>query len=108
VRAWFGNLRRPASDIRVVTYNVQGGNALTSTAVGMIHLWEADILVFQECGGTLRAEIEALASSLSGSPDGSWSGDTRSGLCILSRFPIHGVEEMERPSTRKARPPSPV
>ena len=92
----------PASDIRVVTYNVQGGNALTSTAVGMIHLWEADILVFQECGGALRAEIEALAGSLSGSPDGSWSGDTRAGLCILSRFPIQGVEEMERTALRAA------
>jgi vancomycin resistance protein VanJ len=96
----------PATDVRVVTYNVQGGSGLSATASGMAHLWEADILLFQECGGTLRAEIQALTGSPEGFTDASgpplWFGDTRASLCILSRFPIHQVEEMERTALRAA------
>jgi len=96
----------PATDVRVVTYNVQGGSGLSTSAAGMAHLWDADILLFQECGGTLRAEIQALTGSPDGLTDASvlplWFGDTRASLCILSRFSIHQVEEMEREALRAA------
>jgi vancomycin resistance protein VanJ len=105
---WRGVITRPepGSDIRIVTYNVQGGQSLSSTAVGMAHLWEADILLFQECGGALRSEIAGLTGPAPGATDvpplPAWHGDTRSGLCILSRFPIQEVEEMEREVLRAA------
>lgn len=105
---WRGLFTRPdaASDIRVVTFNVQGGTALASTAVGMVQLWDADILIFQECGGALRSEINALADPPQGPTDylplPSWSADVRATLCVLSRFPIHEVEEMERAALRAA------
>ena len=72
----------------------------------MAQLWEADILLFQECRGALRSEIEGMAGSPEGATDASlrpsWAVDTRATLCVLSRFPIEEVEEMERTALRAA------
>ncbi len=105
---WRGLLAQPdpVTDLRVVTYNVEGGSRLATTAAGMAQRWEADILLFQECGGILRDEIQELIREPPGPPDASapplWYGDSRASLCVLSRLPIHEVEEMERTALRAA------
>lgn len=113
----------PTADIRIVTYNVAGGEGLASTAAGMAQRWDAHLLLFQECGGQLKDQIRDTARptmdphdrdseasmhdhAASGGAEGferpTWFGDVRARLCILSRFPIRTVEEMDRAALEAA------
>lgn len=102
----------PSRDLTVVSYNVGGGRHLSTSAFGMVERWDADLLLFQECGGVLREEILARAAppldreeegtdvlaALGMARQPGWYADHRpgTGLCILSRLPILTVEDMER------------
>ncbi|MFW5904585.1 MAG: endonuclease/exonuclease/phosphatase family protein [bacterium] len=110
----------PDRDLRVVTYNVAGGSGLASTAAGMAQRWNADVLLFQECGGSVREEVRELAGPAGEGRGGGtgggrpgvepwlgaglagWSGDVRAQLCALSRFPILEVDEMDRSALEAA------
>ncbi len=51
--------------------------------------WQADIVAFQECGGSFAGILREIPG---------WHFDARSGLCLLSRFEILEIMEMERES----------
>lgn len=51
--------------------------------------WQADIVAFQECGGSFAGTLRRIPG---------WHFDGRSGLCLLSRFEILETREMERES----------
>lgn len=79
----------PSGAFEVVTFNARGGGDLLRTPPNLLMDWEADIVAIQECG-------PELASSLRQIPG--WYVDARSSLCLLSRFEILEVAEMERES----------
>ena len=74
-------------EIRVATFNIMGGRTLIWSPSDLLADWQADIAAFQECGGDFAEILEALPG---------WHVDTRSGLCLASRFDIVGVREMDR------------
>ncbi len=76
-----------ARDLRVMTFNVDGGTSLRMTAAAMLRNWRVDVAAFQECGGALQVEIAALQG---------WHADVRGSLCLISRFPIRERAEMDR------------
>lgn len=86
-----------ALELGVATFNARGGEGLRLSAGGMLREWRADIAGFQECSGTLRREILALA----GVDD--WHVDARASLCLATRFPVVAVEEMDREDFEFAR-----
>jgi vancomycin resistance protein VanJ len=78
---WRGWLTRPdpARDLTVVTFNARDGLSLTNSALHLITDWGADIVGFQECGGTLRAELREMEG---------WHTWSMPGMCLQSRFPV--------------------
>jgi vancomycin resistance protein VanJ len=66
-------------DLRVVSFNAAGGGSLHLPPPELLARWKGDIVAFQECG-------KALAEGLRRVPG--WEVDSRSGLCLASRFPI--------------------
>jgi len=95
----------PDRDVRVATLNARGGNGMVQTASGLMRSWSADIVLFQECAGMLRQEIRGIEEARAGpleAPDFALHADRRGGLCILSRFPILAVAEMEREVVERA------
>jgi endonuclease/exonuclease/phosphatase (EEP) superfamily protein YafD len=75
--------------IRVVTFNARGGDLLLTSPGNLIREWKADVAAFQECGPALAAVLREMPG---------WHSDARSGLCLLSRFEILEVLEMDRES----------
>jgi endonuclease/exonuclease/phosphatase (EEP) superfamily protein YafD len=75
--------------VRVVTFNTRGGDMLFTSPANLILEWNADIAAFQECGTRLITELRNIPG---------WYSDARSGLCMVSRFPILEVMEMDRES----------
>ncbi|MFH1763409.1 MAG: endonuclease/exonuclease/phosphatase family protein [Gemmatimonadota bacterium] len=80
----FGKQER---DFRVVSLNAWGGNTLVRSPTTLLADWGADVLALQECGGELAAVLRQSSG---------WHVDTRSSLCLVSRFPIVDVSEMDR------------
>ncbi len=78
---------RQDRDIQVVSFNARGGRTLVRSPTTLVADWGADVIAFQECGRGVGAAF-AQASE--------WHVDTRSGLCLVSRFEIVEVTEMER------------
>lgn len=76
-----------ASDLLLVSFNARGGGTLTRSPANLLADWGADIVAIQECG-------RELGSILRRTPG--WQVVTRSGLCLVSRFQITDVSEMER------------
>ncbi len=74
-------------DIRVASFNLQGGRSISVAPTDLMLDWSADVAAFQECGGSFRDAIDRLRD---------WHTDTRSGLCLISRFEIAEVLEMDR------------
>jgi len=74
-------------DIRVASFNVAGGRSITLAPTDLMLDWGADVAAFQECGGMLRDAIGSLRD---------WHTDTRSSLCLISRFEILETLEMDR------------
>jgi vancomycin resistance protein VanJ len=77
----------PQRDIRVVSFNAEGGDHLLFNPMNMILDWDADVAAIQECGRRLAEGLQRLPG---------WHVDTRSGLCLVSRFEIGEVVEMDR------------
>jgi len=77
----------PDRDIRVMSFNTEGGRGLAWTPTGVLDALDVDIAALQECGGDLAERIARL--------DG-WYTDARGGACLMSRFPILAVSQMRR------------
>lgn len=92
---WRAPLAGAASgtDLRVVTFNAQGGEVLLRGPLTLLDAWRADIAGFQECGPALRSDLTRVVD---------WHWDARGSLCLASRFPIVDVQEMEREAFRRA------
>ena len=82
-----------AQDIQVVTLNARGGMELTRSPANLLAELGADVLAIQECSPGLRAMVGGLSL---------WETDSRSGVCLVSRFPIAEVFEMEREALESA------
>lgn len=93
-RGWIGGADE-ARTIRVATFNAMGGSALNASLPWILDRLDTDILALQECGGRLRDVISQF-------PDTTWHTHAQDGLCLVSRFPILHVEQMEREHFRFA------
>jgi endonuclease/exonuclease/phosphatase (EEP) superfamily protein YafD len=92
-RGWLGG--ESTEPIRVATFNAKGGTTLNSSLPWIIDRLGADVLVFQECGGRLAEVVTSY-------PDTAWHTHSQEGLCLVSRFPVVGVAQMEREHFRFA------
>lgn len=81
--------------IRVVTYNVAGGADLNTSLPWIIERTRADILGFQECGGTLADGVRDL-------PEIAWYTSTQDHLCLVSRYPVLSTRQLDRENFRVA------
>jgi endonuclease/exonuclease/phosphatase (EEP) superfamily protein YafD len=77
----------PARDLRVMTFNAEGGRGMSWTPTGVLDALEVDIAALQECGSSMAERVRALEG---------WFTDARSGACLISRFPIVAVSQMDR------------
>ncbi len=78
---------RQERDLRVVSFNVQGGSALgfAGTLESALDAWDADIVALQECSSAVEEELRALSAH---------SVHVLGGLCFVSRFPIVQVDSL--------------
>jgi vancomycin resistance protein VanJ len=92
---WRRVLVRPdaAHDIRVMSFNVDGGTVVRRPIEEMLGDWRVDLAAFQECGGLVETQIRTLQG---------WHTDVRGTMCLVSRFPIVGKTEMERSELQAA------
>jgi endonuclease/exonuclease/phosphatase (EEP) superfamily protein YafD len=74
-------------EFTIVTFNARGGNTLVWSPANLLAEWQADVVAFQECGRELAQGLRRIPG---------WHIDTRSGLCLASRFEILGAREMDR------------
>lgn len=74
-------------DLRVVSFNVQGGSALgfAGTLESALGAWDADIIALQECSSAVEEELRALSAH---------AVHVLEGLCFISRFPILRVDSL--------------
>jgi endonuclease/exonuclease/phosphatase (EEP) superfamily protein YafD len=75
------------ADVRVVSFNADGGRLAAQILPSMLDRWGAQIVAFQECG-------EELATAARRMPG--WHVHTSRDLCFLSRFPIRDSAVMDR------------
>jgi vancomycin resistance protein VanJ len=75
------------SDVRVMTFNTEGGRAMSWAPGAVLEALGVEVAAFQECSGRLVDAINALHD---------WHTDTRESACLVSRFPIRSVTEMDR------------
>jgi len=87
------SVERQDRDIQVVSFNTGGRSTLARSPATLVADWGADVTAFQECERRLRAAFRQLSE---------WHVDTRSGLCLVSRFEILEVTEMEREALESA------
>jgi len=83
----------PSQDIRVMTFNTEGGRGMSWTPTGVLEGLEVDVAALQECAPAIAERVRAL--------DG-WHTDARAGACLISRFPILAVAQMDRDAFRDA------
>jgi endonuclease/exonuclease/phosphatase (EEP) superfamily protein YafD len=76
-----------------MTLNAQGGTSLSVALTNLLFGSRLDVLAIQECGPELRQRVEALQD---------WHSDVHNWLCVVSRYPITTVSEMEREAFQKA------
>ena len=85
---WRRLLPAPAgADVRVVSFNADGGRAAAQILPSMLDRWGAQVVAFQECG-------EELATAARRMPG--WNVHTSRDLCFMSRFPIRDSAVMDR------------
>lgn len=80
---------RSGAPLRVVTFNVDGGDQLAAIWPEPLETWHADVVALQECG-------DALASAIARGSGAGWYRRRTRELCILSRFPIRAAAVMDR------------
>ncbi|MDH4043807.1 MAG: endonuclease/exonuclease/phosphatase family protein [Gemmatimonadota bacterium] len=83
----------PVRDIRVMSFNTEGERGLAWAPAGVLEALEVDVAALQEC----RGEIARRMATLEG-----WHTDARGGACLVSRFPILAVSQMDRDAVRAA------
>lgn len=78
---------RREPDLRVVTFNIQGGSALgvPGTLETALATWEADVVALQECSDAAAQGVRELTTLAT---------HTHAGLCLISRFPIVQVDSL--------------
>lgn len=84
-RAWVSTGQREG-DVRVITFNAAGARSLEPEAYSFLTAPDVDLVAVQECG-----ELRNVFTRLRG-----WYADQRGSACLLSRFPILDVKQMER------------
>lgn len=84
-RTWLAP-RPTGARLKIVTFNVDGGEAIAPLLPSMLRDWEPDLVAFQECGEPLVDEIQRLEG---------WYHREREGLCFVSRFPISSAAARE-------------
>jgi endonuclease/exonuclease/phosphatase (EEP) superfamily protein YafD len=77
----------PAHDLRVMTFNTEGGRGMSWTPTGVLEALEVDIAALQECAPAIAERVRALEG---------WHTDARGGACLISRYPILSVTQMDR------------
>jgi endonuclease/exonuclease/phosphatase (EEP) superfamily protein YafD len=83
----------PDDDLRIVTFNAQGGNVLLLGPVTLLDSWNADVAAFQECGSALREDLRRVVD---------WKVDMQGSLCLATRLPVIEVQRMERAAFERA------
>lgn len=73
--------------IRVVSFNLSGGDAIAFVFDEILDEWQADVVALQECGSAIGAATRRLEG---------WFVHRVRGLCFLSRFPIVDTAVMDR------------
>ncbi len=74
-----------ARDLRIMTYNVGGGELDPQGLAPLLDGIGPDVALFQECGRLFEGARPALASK-------GWNVDVQYGSCIASRHPIRAVD----------------
>ena len=74
--------------VRVVTYNVQGGERVGPRLRELIDATHPDVVAIQECGRPLHATLRALEGWEVRAPR------RRGTLCLLSRFPVESDDTL--------------
>jgi endonuclease/exonuclease/phosphatase (EEP) superfamily protein YafD len=88
---WGGLLPEGAGErFRIATFNAAGGDRVAPLGT-LLADWDADVVVFQECGGVLREQVLDLERA--GFPLYTHS---EASLCVTSRHPIVATSAMER------------
>jgi vancomycin resistance protein VanJ len=75
------------SRLRVLTYNIGGGRMSGEALEGLIDEIAPDIAAFQEC----NTQIDPAKLAAKG-----WHVRAKGGQCLLSRYPIKGVDARDR------------
>lgn len=73
--------------VRVVTFNVDNGDAVATVLPFALEHWDADIIAFEECGTPLVNAIQQIQG---------WHHHEEHGLCLLTRYPISSTKVMDR------------
>jgi len=86
-RRWLAGA--PPRTLRIITFNVDGGqNPRVGEVPVVLAAWSPDVVVLEECLPKLaRSEFW---------PAGWTAGFFRGGLCVATRLPVVGSEELER------------
>ena len=81
------SLTGPATppDLRVLTYNIGGGNLIPAEIVPWLDEVAPDVALFQECNAAIEPARAALVQR-------GWKVEVQHGSCMVSRHPIRKVE----------------
>ena len=73
--------------LRIVSFNLNGGDAIAFVLDQILDEWEADVVALQECGSAMHAATRRLEG---------WFVHGVRRLCFLSRYPIVDTAVMDR------------
>jgi len=83
---------RPLGEpVRVVSYNVAGGEQMAGGLPGILYEMMPDVLAMQECGSKFASSLAGLRG---------WHHHVTGNLCLLSRHPIQRASVMDRSSLK--------
>lgn len=82
--------------LTVASLNAQGGDELPPLSA-LLAEWDADVVLFQECGGPLRDQVLAMEGAHS-----PVDVHAASGLCMVTRLELHEASQMGRDAFRFA------
>lgn len=77
--------------LRVATLNARGGDSLPRIDE-LLAAWNADVVLFQECGGVLRDQVQRVGEV----PASPLAVHTGSGLCLVTRLELVKASQMDR------------
>lgn len=83
--------------LRVATLNARGGEGLPRLD-RLLTEWDADVVVFQECGRVLQDQVLAVSAA-----DSPLHGHVDPTLCLVSRLELLETRQMEREAFEYAR-----